>query len=183
MSIAHFGAQGSTLFFSASQVRASFSIEAHAILQALRWSEKHQQLCSSSSLFFLRFTLWSCYIFFSVFLTLFGTSRGNYPVSPFSVRLYWVPGHSFLPGNPRSMSLPNELYCFRHLQYQVVSILLHLVFTHLFFRTGGVLFHLNSSTHRYLRYPLRNLCSSSRSLRPLSSSLQQTQLSVKLLPL
>ena len=41
----------------------------------------------------------------------------------------------------------------------LVSFLLSLVSTLVFFRTGGVLSHLNSSTHRFLRFSPRNLCS------------------------
>ena len=37
--------------------------------------------------------------------------------------------------------------------------LLSLAFTLVFSRTGGVLSHLNSSTHRFPRFPPRNLCS------------------------
>ena len=41
----------------------------------------------------------------------------------------------------------------------VVSLLLSLVFTLVLSRTGGVLSHLNSLTHRFPRFPPRNLCS------------------------
>ena len=41
----------------------------------------------------------------------------------------------------------------------VVSLLLSLVSTLLFSRTGGVLSHLNSLTRRLPQFPLRNLCS------------------------
>ena len=47
----------------------------------------------------------------------------------------------------------------RPLQSLVVSLLLPLVSTLVLSRTGGVLFHQNSLTHRLLRFPLRNLCS------------------------
>ena len=45
------------------------------------------------------------------------------------------------------------------LQCLVVSLLLSLVSTLVFSRTGGVLSHRNSLTHRFPRFPLRNLCS------------------------
>ena len=48
-------------------------------------------------------------------------------------------------------------YLFPH-QSLVFSLLLSLVFTLVFSRTGGVLSHLNSSTHRFSRFPRRNLC-------------------------
>ena len=60
------------------------------------------------------------------------------------------------------------------LQSLVVSLLLSLVSTLVFSRTGCVLSHRNSSTRRF---PPRNLCS----LCFLSSSLQRTQSSVKFL--
>ena len=44
-------------------------------------------------------------------------------------------------------------------QSLVVSLLLSLVSTLVLSRTGGVLSHLNSLTHRFPRFPLRNLCS------------------------
>ena len=47
----------------------------------------------------------------------------------------------------------------RHLQSLVVSLLLSPVSTLVFSRTEGVLSHLTSSTHRFPRFPPRNLCS------------------------
>ena len=47
----------------------------------------------------------------------------------------------------------------RPLQSLVVSLLLCLVSTFVFSRTGGVLSHLNSLTLRLPRFPRRNLCS------------------------
>ena len=92
-----------TLSFSAGPVWSSFSAEACAILHALRWSRQHQQVCQISSLllsdsrsvlailssppsFLLSQTLWQIWqeLFF---------------FSSCSIRLQWVPGHSFLPGN------------------------------------------------------------------------------------
>ena len=45
------------------------------------------------------------------------------------------------------------------LQSLVASLILSLVSTLFFFRTGGVLSHLNSLTHRFPRFPPRKLCS------------------------
>ena len=44
-------------------------------------------------------------------------------------------------------------------QSLVVSLLLSLVYTLVFFRTRGVLSRLNSSTRRFLRFSPKNLCS------------------------
>ena len=59
----------------------------------------------------------------------------------------------------RLMSWPDGVRCLRPLQSLAVSLLLSLVSTLLFSRTGGVLSHRNSLTHRFPRFPPRNLCS------------------------
>ena len=78
-----------TLPFSAGPVCSSFSAEACAILQALCWSRKHQQICHFSSLLFDSRSVLSSIFSFTF---LFSSSSG-------SIRLQWVPGHSFLSGN------------------------------------------------------------------------------------
>ena len=57
------------------------------------------------------------------------------------------------------MSWPDGERSLRPLQSLVVSFLLSLVSVLLFSRTGGVLSHRNSSTHRFPQFPPRNLCS------------------------
>ena len=58
----------------------------------------------------------------------------------------------------RLMSWPDgECYLFPQ-QSLVVSLLFSLVSIFLFSRTGGILSHLNFSTHRIHRFPPRNLC-------------------------
>ena len=91
------GAQA-TLSFLAGPVCSSFSAEACAILQVLRWSRQQQQVCH----FFLLFSH-SCFVLttllhLSFHLKLSGRSSRNCLLSC-SIRLQWVPEHSFLPGN------------------------------------------------------------------------------------
>ena len=93
-----------TLSFSAGPVCSSFSAEACAILHSLCWSRQHHKVCHFSSLlllfdsrsvlaalfslppFLLSQTLWQIWQELSFF-------------SSCSIRLQWVPGHSFLPRN------------------------------------------------------------------------------------
>ena len=92
-----------TLSFSAGPVCLSFSAEACAILHALCWSRQHQQVCHFSFLLLLSDSR-------SVLATLF--SPPSFLLSQTlwqiwqelsslscSIRLQWVPGHSFLPVN------------------------------------------------------------------------------------
>ena len=93
-----------TLSFSAGPVCSSFSAEACAILHALCWSRQHQQVYHFSSLLLLSdsrsvfATQSSPPSFF--YLKLTGRSGRNCLLSNSrSIRLQWVPGHSFLLGN------------------------------------------------------------------------------------
>ena len=69
------------------------------------------------------------------------------------------PDTRFSRGTTRLMSFPDGERYLRPLLSLVVSLLLSLVSTLLLSRTGGVLSHLNSLTHRFPRFSPKNLCS------------------------
>ena len=91
-----------TLSFWAGPVCSSFSAEACAILHALCWSRQHQQVCHFSSLFLLSdsrsvLATLSSPLSFLLSETLWQMWQELSSLSC-SIRLQWVPGHSFLPG-------------------------------------------------------------------------------------
>ena len=93
-----------TLSFSAGPVCSSFSAEACAILHALCWSRQHQQVCYFSSLLLLSdshsvLAALSSPPSFLLSQTLWQIWQELSSLSFCSIRLQWVPGHSFLPGN------------------------------------------------------------------------------------
>ena len=93
-----------TLSFSAGPVCSSFSAEGCAILHALRWSRQHQQVCHFSSLLLLSdsrsvLATLSSPPSFLLSQTLWEIWQELSSLSSCSIRLQWVPGHSFLPGN------------------------------------------------------------------------------------
>ena len=93
-----------TLSFSAGPVCSSFSAEVCAILHTLCWSRQHQQVCHFSSLLLLSdsrsvlATLLSPPSFL-LSQTLSQIWQKLSSLSSCSIRLQWVPRHSFLPGN------------------------------------------------------------------------------------
>ena len=92
-----------TLSISAGPVYSSFSVEACAILHALCWSRQHQQVCHFSSLLLLSdsrsvLAILSSPPSFLLSQTLWQIWQELSSLSC-SIRLQWVPGHSFLPGN------------------------------------------------------------------------------------
>ena len=93
-----------TLSFSAGPVCSSFSAEACAILHALCWSWQHQQVCRFSSLLLLSdsrsvLATLSSSPSFLLSQTLWQIWQELSSLSSCSIRLQWVPGHSFLLGN------------------------------------------------------------------------------------
>ena len=93
-----------TLSFSVGPVCSSFSAEAFTILHALCWSWQHQQVYHFFSLLLLSdsrsvlATLSSPPSFLSS-QTLWQIWQELSSLSSCSIRLQWVPGHSFLRGN------------------------------------------------------------------------------------
>ena len=152
-----------TLSFPAGPVCSNFSTDACAILQALCWSRQHQQAFHFSSLlllsdcrsifstlssppsFLLPQTLWQ------IWQELSSLSR--------SIRLQWVPDIRFSQVTKQLMSWSDTEHYLHPLQSLVVFLFLSLIFTLVFSWTGGILSHLNSSTHRFPQFPPRNLCS------------------------
>ena len=66
-----------------------------------------------------------------------------------SIRLQWVPGHSFLSSNDTANELTDKVHCHIYLQYRVFSLQLPLV-PH-FSWAGGVLLYLYLRHTGYLR--------------------------------
>ena len=97
------GGTEATLSFSAGPICSSFSAEAWAILHALCWSRQHQQVCHFSSLLLSDtrsvLTTLSSPPSFLLSQTLWQIWQELSSLSSCSIRLQWVPGHSFLPGN------------------------------------------------------------------------------------
>ena len=93
-----------TFSFSANPVCSSFSAEACTILHALCWSRQHHNVCHFSSLLLLsdsRSVLATLPSPPSLLLsqTLWQIWQEPSSLPSCSIRLQWVPGHSFLPGN------------------------------------------------------------------------------------
>ena len=150
-----------TLSISAGPVCSSFSAEACAILHVLCWSRQYQQAYHFSYYLTLVLSSPSCPLLrFSFYLNLFDRSGRNRLLSPPVISGYnWSPETRFSRGTTRLMSWPDGERYLRPLQSLVVSLVLSLVSTLLFSGTGGALSDQNSSTHKFPRFPPRNLCS------------------------
>ena len=170
-----------TVSFPAGPVCSSFSAEACAILHALCWSRQHQQVFLLFS--YLTLAL-SSPLSFLLLRSLWQIWQELFSLSSCSVRLHWVPGHSFLPGNdavdmlPRSGALlvPPPIPCsLSPLIYRIHSCL----FSDRRCTVSSKFFHTQVSL-----VSTEGTCvPSSRSLCSLSSLLQRTQPTAKLLSL
>ena len=76
-----------------------------------------------------------------------------------SIRLHGSPDTRFSRGTTRLTSWPDGDRYLRPPQSLAVSLHLSFVTTLVFSRTGGVLSHQNSLTHRFRQFSPRNLCS------------------------
>ena len=132
----------------------SFSAEVCAILHALCRSRQHQQVCHFSFL-----TIWLSFcspLRFSSYLKLCGRSGRNCLLSPPVLSGYnGSPDTRFSRKTTRLMSWPDGERYLRPPQSPVASLISRIHFSW----TKGVQSHLNSLTHRFLRFPPRNLCS------------------------
>ena len=93
-----------TIFFSAGPACSSFSAEACTILHALCWSRQHQQVCHFSSLLLLSdsrsvLTTLSSPPSFLLPQSLWQIWQELSSLSSCSIKLQWVPRHSFLLEN------------------------------------------------------------------------------------
>ena len=96
----------------------------------------------------------------SSYLKLCGRSGRNCLLSPAVLSDYnGSPNTRFSQGTMRLMSWPGGERYLHPLQSLVVSLLLPFVSILVFSRTGGILSHQSSLTHRCPQFPPRNLCS------------------------
>ena len=153
-----------TLSFSAGLACLSFSAEACTIPHALCWSRQHQQVCHLTFLLFLFDSRSFLVALFSspsfLYLKLSGRFGRNCLLSPPVLSgNNGLPDTRFSRETTRLLSWPDGERHLRPLQSLVVSLLLSLVSTLVFSRTGGVLSLPSILTHRFPRFPSRNLCS------------------------
>ena len=89
-----------------------FSAEPCAILQALRWSRQHQQICHYCSLLLSDcrsvLTILSSPPSFFLFQSFWMIWQELSSLSSSFIRLQWVPGHLFLPANNAADELARQ---------------------------------------------------------------------------
>ena len=132
-----------TLSILAGPVCSSFSAKACIILHALCWSRQHQQVCHFSSLLLLSdsrsvLTTLSCPPSFLLSQTLWQIWQELSSLSC-SILLRWVPDTRFSQGRTQLTSWQDGERYLRPPQFLMVSLLLSLVSTLVFFRTRGIL--------------------------------------------
>ena len=139
-----------TLSFSAGPVCSSFSAEACTILHVLCWSRQHQQVCHFSSFLLLSDSRSVLSSIFPLISNSVADSGRNCLLSPPVLSGYnGSPDTRFSRGTTRLMSWPDGERYLHPPQSLVVSLLLSLVSTLVFSRTGGVLSHRSILTHRF----------------------------------
>ena len=141
--------------------RLIFVCDRYLVLHALCWSRQHQTSLPFLFSYYLTLVLFSppCpLLHLSFYLKLCGRSGRNCLLSPVLSDYNGSPDTRFPRGTTRLMSWPDGERYLRAPQSLVVSLFLSLVSTLVFSRTGGVMSHLNSLTHRFPRLPPRNLC-------------------------
>ena len=147
--------------FREAQFVQVFSAEACAILHALCWSRQHQQVCHFSSLLLLSD---SCSVLASLsshpsFLlsqTLWQIWQELSSLSSCSIRVQWVPGHSFFPRNNAVDELARRGAL---LVPYATPCSLSRIYSSFFSAWRRTVSSLNSLTHRFPQFPPRNLCS------------------------
>ena len=97
LAICSLGSAQATLFYSAGPVCSSFSAEANAIMQALRWSRWQHQDCYFSSVILLSPSLCFCDAFLSSILPFISHSLDNLAETTFFLLLYHQVTNGFRP--------------------------------------------------------------------------------------